>query len=72
MGRSIKLSDELLADASSYGKALQRSTPRQIEYWARLGKLAEENSDLPLTFIKDTLVAIEESEADEVSEFRFG
>lgn len=72
MGRSIKLSDELIADASSYGKALQRSPPRQIEYWARMGKLAEENSDLPLSFIKETLVALEESAVDDVSEFRFG
>lgn len=32
---------------------------------------AEENSDLPLSFIKETLDAVEESEVGEVSEYRF-
>lgn len=32
----------------------------QLEYWATIGKAAEENPDLPCSFIKETLLAIEE------------
>lgn len=72
MSRAIKLSDELVEDAAVYGKALHRSPPKQIEYWARLGKLAEENPDLPMSFLLDTLVGLEETKAGQVMEYEFG
>ncbi len=72
MAKAIKLSDELVTDAAIHGKAQHRSAPRQIEYWARIGKLADENPDLPLGFIKDTLTGIQEVEADNVSDYKFG
>lgn len=72
MGRAIKLSDELVDDATVCGKAQQRSVPRQIEYWARMGKIADENPDLSLAFVKDILVGIEEVNAGDVSEYQFG
>ena len=72
MPRSIKLSDELITAATATGKALQRSPPRQIEYWARLGKIAEENPDLPLSMVKDILISQEEILAGDVSEYSFG
>ncbi|SMN02127.1 hypothetical protein SPONL_574 [uncultured Candidatus Thioglobus sp.] len=49
-----------------------RSTPKQIEYWARIGKIADENPDLPLGFIKGILVGMEEVKAGDVSEYTFG
>lgn len=72
MAKAIKLSDELVNDATAHGKAHHRTPPRQIEYWARIGKIAEENPDLPLGFVKDMLVAIEEVELDDVSEYKYG
>ncbi len=54
---TIKLSDELVADAKRYAGAHSRSVPKQIEYWSRIGKIAEENPDLPYSFIRDILVA---------------
>ena len=72
MAKAIKLSDELVLDATTHGKAQHRSAPRQIEYWARIGKLADENPELPLCFIKDILTGIQEDEAGDVSEYRFG
>jgi len=72
MAKAIKLSDELVLDATTHGKAQHRSAPRQIEYWARIGKMADENPDLPLGFIKDVLTGIQEDEAGDVSEYRFG
>ena len=71
MAKAIKLSDELVVDAATHAKAQHRSTPRQIEYWARIGKLADENPDLTLGFVKDILTGLEENEAGDVSEYQF-
>ena len=48
MSKAIKLSEGLINDAVTNGKAQHRSAPKQIEYWARMGKIADENPDLPL------------------------
>ncbi len=72
MAKAIKLSDELVGDAKVHGNAQHRSTPGQIEYWAKIGKLADENPDLPLGFIKDILTGLQENEAGDVSEYQFG
>lgn len=72
MAKAIKLSDALVEDAKTHGKAQHRTPPSQIEYWARIGKIADENPDLALGFVKDILVGIEESAAGDVSEYQFG
>ncbi|ORU92256.1 MAG: hypothetical protein A6F70_02320 [Cycloclasticus sp. symbiont of Bathymodiolus heckerae] len=72
MSKAIKLSDQLINDASINGRAQHRSTPKQIEYWARIGKIADENPDLPLSLIKGMLLGIEENRSGEVSEYTFG
>jgi hypothetical protein len=72
VSKAIKLSEELINDAVTNGIAQHRSAPKQIEYWARIGKIADENPDLPLSFIKGVLVGIEESRAGDVSEYKFG
>jgi hypothetical protein len=72
MSKAIKLSESLINDAVINGKAQHRSAPKQIEYWARIGKIADENPDLPLSFIKGVLVGVEERKAGEVSEYQFG
>jgi len=72
MPKAIKLSDQLILDASINGRSQHRSTPKQIEYWARIGKIAEENPELPLNLIKGMLVGIEENRSGEVSEYTFG
>ncbi|NOQ63116.1 MAG: hypothetical protein GQ582_01225 [Methyloprofundus sp.] len=72
MAKAIKLSDELVHDAAINGKAQHRSAPKQIEYWAKIGKIADENPDLPLIFIRGILLGIEEYEAGDVSEYQFG
>jgi len=71
MATAIKLSDELVEDARTYAKAQHRTPPRQIEYWARVGKLAEENPDLPLSFVRDALVGLEAIRAGQTSEYAF-
>jgi hypothetical protein len=49
-----------------------RSVPKQIEHWSKIGRIAEENPDLPYDFIKEVLLSLEEAEDGEVSEFRPG
>jgi hypothetical protein len=44
-----------------------RSTPKQIEYWSQIGKIAEENPDLPFFMIRDLLVADQEAVVGEYS-----
>jgi hypothetical protein len=34
-----------------------RSIPHQIEFWAKVGKCALENPDLPTEFIKELLIS---------------
>ena len=72
MAHSIKLSDELVNNATAHGKALHRTPPKQIEYWARIGKIAEENPELTLGFVKDVLIGLEEAEAGDMTEYKFG
>ncbi len=72
MSTSIKLSDELIREARRYGAVYSRSTPKQIEYWSKIGKIAEENPDLPYAFIQEILIAREEANDGALSEYTFG
>ena len=44
----------------------------QIEYWANIGKIAEENPDLHFAFIKEILLGLEELKEGEKVEYVFG
>ena len=57
---TVNLPDELVEKAKRYASVFHRSTPKQIEYWAKIGQIAEENPDLSYDFIRETLVAREE------------
>ena len=72
MATALKLSDELIDLAKPHAVAQHRSVPKQIEYWARLGKAVEDNPELPLQFIKDTLLAVAEANAGQLFEYKFG
>lgn len=64
MSVNVKLSEELVALAKRHGGVNRRSLPKQIEHWSLMGKIAEENPDLPYALIKDILIARAE-EGDE-------
>lgn len=72
MTTAVRISDELASSAKKYSKVERRSVTGQVEHWARIGKCAEDNPDLPYEFIKELLVAIEELDSGEKSEFKFG
>ena len=71
MSVTVKLSDEIVNEAKRYGAVYSRSTPKQLEYWMRIGKIAEENPDLPYSFIQGILIAQQEVADGQVSEFKF-
>jgi hypothetical protein len=72
MSIALKLSAELVEMAKPHAAAEHRSVPKQIEYWARLGKAVDENPDLPLQFIKDTLLALQEEKSGQLAPYTFG
>lgn len=71
MAKAVKLSDKLVEEAKRYAEISCRSIPGQIEYWSKIGKIAEENPDLPYEFIKDILLANQEKQS-ELTEYKFG
>ena len=58
--RSIKLSESLVELAISDAENSLRSTPMQIEYYYRLGRLAEQYDDLPISMIKSLMISTRE------------
>jgi len=71
MAVSVKLSDDMVAKAKAMSRALNRSVAGQIEYWAKIGKIAEENPDLTYDFIKQLLIAREEAETGTMKPYEF-
>ena len=68
---AIRLSEEIMKAALIYADINSRSVPKQIEHWAKIGRIAEENPDLPFEFIKGVLEAKSEMENGGISEFKF-
>jgi len=69
MSVNVKLSEFLVDQGKRYASFEQRSVPKQIEYWSRIGKAAEDNPDLPFSMIRDMLLADKE---EPVGEYQFG
>jgi hypothetical protein len=62
----------LVDDAKPYAAAEHRSVPKQIEYWARIGKAVTDNPDLPVTLVREILLAEQERLAGQAKEYVFG
>lgn len=60
MSALIRISDDLAKEAKIRSSVEHRSVTAQVEYWAVIGKAVEENPDLPYSFIKETLLGVEE------------
>lgn len=57
MSVSVRIDESLYGDAKVRAKAEFRTIPSQIEYWARVGRAALDNPDLPIEFVRDVLIA---------------
>ncbi len=69
---SVRLDQELLQRAAIMAKALHRSTPKQIEHWARIGEIMEDNPELPYGFVRLAIIAKAEKEAGKLESYDFG
>lgn len=72
MSMSVNLNDQLVMNAKSYSKALSRSVAKQIEHWAKIGQIAEENPDLNYNMIKGILLGMEDVATGNIEEYKPG
>ena len=56
---SVRIDEELFNAASTEGKAYYRSGAQQINVWAKVGRNALANPDLPIEAIADLLITKE-------------
>jgi len=69
MAVSVRLDDDLVSDAKIYADVSKRSIPKQIEHWAEIGRMVEDNPDLPYDFIHQARIAQAEVEAGKVKPY---
>ena len=70
--KAVRLSKEMILEAHKYAAVFSRSVSNQIEHWAKIGRIAEENPDLPYNFIKDILLSMEEMKNEKPVPYEFG
>lgn len=69
---SIRLEDTLVEKAKVVGSAQSRSAAKQIEHWAKIGRMMEDNPDLSYEFVQQALLAKAEKNAAELEAYTFG
>lgn len=57
---SIRIDQELYEQAKQDALVEHRSIAGQVEYWARIGRAALDNPDLPVSFIAESLASLAE------------
>ncbi|WP_295400539.1 ParD-like family protein [uncultured Thiocystis sp.] len=57
---SIRIDETLVNAARSAAKSEFRTLQGQIEFWAKVGRAALDNPDLPASFIAECLMAMNE------------
>jgi hypothetical protein len=57
---SIRINQELYEQAKQDAEIEHRSISGQIEFWAKLGRAAIDNPDLPISFIAESLASMRE------------
>ena len=61
---SIRIDQALYDQARADAMVEHRSIAGQVEYWARVGRAALDNPDLPVGFIAESLAPMAESHDD--------
>jgi hypothetical protein len=57
MGMPVRIEDSLYDQAKAAASGEFRTIAGQIEFWAKVGKAALDNPDLPVDFVRDLLLA---------------
>ncbi len=61
---SMRIDEELVAAARAAAKAEFRTVQGQVEFWAKVGRAALDNPDLPASFIAESLISMGEPRDD--------
>ena len=69
---SIRLDRELVEKAAIMAKAFSRSTSKQIEHWAKIGEMMEDNPELSYEFVRQAIISKAEKEAGKLESYNFG
>ncbi|MEE9169882.1 MAG: hypothetical protein V3U73_08940 [bacterium] len=72
MSTAVRISNKLVDEAKMRSRVENRSITGQIEYWAKIGKMAEENPDLPFSLIREILLGMEQLDSGRGTEYEFG
>jgi hypothetical protein len=60
MSVSVRIDEALVDQARAAAKAEFRTVQGQIEFWAKVGRAALDNPDVPASFIAEGLMAMAE------------
>ncbi len=61
---SIRIDQTLYDQARSEAVSEHRTIAGQIEYWAKIGRAALDNPDLPVSFITEALASLSEPRSE--------
>jgi hypothetical protein len=62
--RSVRIDETLVHAARVAAKAEFRTVQGQVEYWAKVGRAALDNPDLPVSFVAESLMSMAEPRED--------
>ena len=57
MSMPVRIDDDLYEMAKTASKGECRTIAGQLEFWAKVGKAALDNPDLPIEFVRELLIA---------------
>ncbi len=72
MSIAVNLDEKLVNDARAQSKVLSRSVTKQIEHWAKIGHIAEDNPDLTYSQIKNILLGVEDYHSGNIEDYKRG
>ena len=61
---SVRIDESLVDAARAAAKAEFRTVQGQVEFWAKVGRAALDNPDLPASFIAESLMSLAEQHED--------
>lgn len=61
---SVRIDEDLVNSARLAAKAEFRTVQGQVEFWAKVGRAALDNPDLPASFIAESLMSLAEPRED--------
>jgi len=70
MSITVNLDGEFEKIVQSHSILQNRSIPQQIEHWAKIGQIVEDNPELSYNIIKEILSDIEDAKLGNIEEYK--